>query len=62
MAKRNRIQNRQAKPMKVGFHRKKKTNQGKFMVNDEYTIKQERQVSELDLFINYLKYKKNLIW
>lgn len=39
MAKRNRVQNRQSKPMKVGFHRKKKTQQGKFIANDEYAIK-----------------------
>lgn len=39
MAKANRIQNRQSKPIKVWFHRKKKTNQGRFIVNDEYTIK-----------------------
>lgn len=39
MAKRNRVQNRQAKPMKVWFHRKKKTSAWKFNVNDEYTIK-----------------------
>jgi len=39
MAKRNRINNRQSRPMKVWFHRKKKTNQGKYVVNDNYAIK-----------------------
>ncbi|MBT3726732.1 hypothetical protein HOG21_03380 [bacterium] len=39
MAKRNRTQNKQSSHQKVGFHRKKKTQRGKFMVNDEYTIK-----------------------
>jgi hypothetical protein len=39
MAKVNRVHNRQKKPLKVGFHRKKKTTQGKYVVNDEYTIK-----------------------
>jgi len=39
MAKANRWANRQAKPMKVGFHRKKKTKQGQYVVNDEFAIK-----------------------
>ncbi len=39
MAKRNRIQNRQAKPMKVWFHRKKKVQQWTYVVSDEYAIK-----------------------
>jgi len=39
MAIKNRIQNRQKWPLKVGFHRKKKTNQGKYVVNDDYAIK-----------------------
>jgi 23S rRNA U2552 (ribose-2'-O)-methylase RlmE/FtsJ len=39
MAKKNRIQNKQSKPQKIGFHRKKKVSRGRFVVNDEYTIK-----------------------
>lgn len=39
MAKRNRIANRQAKPQKVGFHRKKKVQQWRYVVNDEFAIK-----------------------
>lgn len=39
MAIKNRIQNKQKWPQKVGFHRKKKTNQWKYVVNDEYAIK-----------------------
>lgn len=39
MAKANRIKNRQAKPQKIGFHRKKKVQQGRYVVNDEYAIK-----------------------
>lgn len=39
MAKRNRVQNKQRWPLKTWFHRRKKTTKGKFMVNDEYTIK-----------------------
>lgn len=42
MAKKNRITNRQAKPMKVGFHRKKKTNQWNYIVRDEYAIKAQK--------------------
>lgn len=42
MAKRNRIQNRGNKPLNVGFHRKKKTQQWKFIVNDEYMIKAQK--------------------
>lgn len=38
MAKVNRIWNRQAKPQKIGFHRKKKVQQGRYIVNDEYAI------------------------
>jgi len=39
MAIRNRIQNRQKGPLKVGFHRKKKTQRWDYIVNDEYAIK-----------------------
>lgn len=39
MAKRNRVNNRQAKPQKTWFHRKKKVQQWRFVVNDEYAIK-----------------------
>jgi len=42
MAKANRIQNRQAKPIKTGFHRKKKVKQGNFVVRDEYAIKAQK--------------------
>jgi len=42
MAKVNRVQNRQKWPLKVGFHRKKKTTQGKYVVNDEYAIKAKK--------------------
>ena len=39
MAKRNRVQNKQSKPMKVWFHRKKKVQQWRYIVADEYAIK-----------------------
>jgi hypothetical protein len=39
MAKKNKLQNKQKGYLKTGFHRKKKTTQGKYIVNDEYTIK-----------------------
>ncbi len=39
MAIKNRIKNKQKWPQKVGFHRKKKTNQWRYVVNDEYAIK-----------------------
>ena len=42
MAKVNRVQNRQKWQLKVGFHRKKKTTQGKYVVNDEYAIKAKK--------------------
>ncbi len=42
MAKANRIQNRQKKPIKVGFHRKKKVNRGNYVVRDEYAIKAQK--------------------
>lgn len=42
MAKANRIQNRQTKPIKTGFHRKKKTGRGNFVVQDEYAIKAKK--------------------
>lgn len=42
MAKRNRVQNRQSKPQKVGFHRKKKVQQWKYVARDEYAIKAQK--------------------
>lgn len=42
MAKRNRVQNRQSKPQKVGFHRKKKVQQWKYIARDEYAIKAQK--------------------
>lgn len=39
MAKRNRIQNRQKTGPKTGFHRKKKVQRGKYVINDEYAEK-----------------------
>ncbi|MCH2188882.1 RlmE family RNA methyltransferase [Candidatus Gracilibacteria bacterium] len=42
MAKANRIQNRQNKPIKTGFHRKKKTGRGNFVVQDEFAIQAQK--------------------
>lgn len=42
MAKINRIQNKQAKPIKTWFHRKKKVQRWVFIVNDEYAIKAKK--------------------
>lgn len=42
MAIKNRIQNRQKGPIKVGFHRKKKTQRWNYIVNDEYAIKAKK--------------------
>jgi 23S rRNA (uridine2552-2'-O)-methyltransferase len=39
MAKKNRIENRQKTAQKIGFHRKKKTQRGQYIVNDEYSEK-----------------------
>lgn len=39
MAKKNRIENRQKTGQKIGFHRKKKTQRGQYIVNDEYSEK-----------------------
>lgn len=39
MAKKNRIVNRQKTGPKTGFHRKKKTQRGNYIINDEYAIK-----------------------
>ena len=42
MAKINRVQNRQAKPTKTGFHRKKKVQRGQYVITDEYAIKAKK--------------------
>lgn len=42
MAKANRIENRQKWPMKIGFHRKKKTQKGSYIIRDEYAIKAQK--------------------
>lgn len=42
MAKKNRIENKQKGPMKVGFHRKKKTNRWNYVIRDEYAIKAQK--------------------
>jgi hypothetical protein len=39
MAKINRIANRQKTGPKTGFHRKKKTQRGQYIINDDYAIK-----------------------
>jgi hypothetical protein len=39
MAKVNRIANRQKTGPKIGFHRKKKTQRGQYVINDDYAIK-----------------------
>ena len=42
MAKANRIENRQKAPLKVGFHRKKKTQRWNYIIRDEYAIKAQK--------------------
>lgn len=42
MAKKNRIENRQSWPMKVWFHRRKKVQRWKFVVQDEYFHKAKK--------------------
>ncbi|MDD2907627.1 MAG: RlmE family RNA methyltransferase [Candidatus Gracilibacteria bacterium] len=44
MAKKNRVGNagKQVSPIKTGFHRKKKVNQGAYIVRDEYAIKAQK--------------------
>ena len=42
MAKRNRISNRQSRPIKTWFHRKKKVSRWNFVVRDEYAIKAQK--------------------
>ena len=42
MSKKNRISNKQKWPIKTGFHRKKKTQRGNFIVHDEYAIKAQK--------------------
>ncbi len=42
MAKRNRVQNKQARPIKTWFHRKKKVQQGTYIARDEYAIKAQK--------------------
>lgn len=39
MAKKNRIQNKQSRPQKVWFHRKKKVQRWNYVINDEFTVK-----------------------
>lgn len=43
MAKKNRIKNTQKKPLKVWFHRKKKTNRWSYIINDKYAIKAKKE-------------------
>ena len=42
MAKANRIENRQKAPLKVGFHRKKKTQRWNYIIRDEFAIKAQK--------------------
>lgn len=42
MAKANRIENKQKWPMKVWFHRKKKTQRWNYIIRDEYAIKAQK--------------------